>query len=1728
MSDIFTQDDEDKSSVRVVVRVRPLSENETNNCIAVDSASRRSLQVQTHNAKDKPKLFTFDYVAGPLTTQKEIFDSCGKPIIDSCLTGYNGTIFCYGQTGSGKTFTMGTAFSDNNNLMEDELSTHLPSTAGLIPRVIHYLFSEVEKKRRQSDIKFLISCSFLEIYNERITDLLDNSATLLPPTFGGNNTIKSLSLREDFKNGVYVEDLTHEDILSPMEALSLLKKGAGNRHVGSTSMNNQSSRSHSVFTIYIKSQEVSEGGTKIRTSRLNLIDLAGSERQSSSNAEGERLKEACSINKSLSTLGKVIKDLVDVANGISRHVQYRDSKLTFLLKDSLGGNSKTCVIANVSPAHTSSSETLSTLTFAQRAKRIKNEAKINEETSGSVPALQEQIRILRRQLGEANKRLQEPQTPVQQIFDTNDASTAEYVSELQKQHLFVASQLDEEEEKTSVLTNRVSELKKVISSKEYLLSCTRFLLKLREARISKMSQPNMLTDDSPLPNMLSQSEDGFISGKDFDFDKFNKDLEMDIDTFSLDSEDLFLSKAETLLRKALAPEQHPDVIQLKVENMELKEQLNEYENQFSKELGANKNLFRDLNQYIQSLELSIRHLTNEKDKLTTRVHDLENTHRRNSIVLQDQMTKSEENEKLLGEITRLELVNEEMNETIVTLKKDLSVTKESEQNGWKELEAAKQLLDEIAAEKDEYFRLYKESESQKNDVMQIIDDIEKQQHQQREREEQLIYLEATMKEKQVEHEQQVEELLLKLQNSQNQIAELQSNFDAETRQVLERRDAEILQLKTALSESEIELQNLNANMIAKLDMAEKQISELRLASEDELRKRDGEISYYKSVLVDKEKEIEILSNSSLQVKEDIERTKMISSQYENEMSLLRSQIQDLTSKMDTLTFREEELVLAVSEKDAKIETLLQTEFVLTEQTNELKTNEKILFEALQDKEATLERMREEISLLTEMATTLENQKTSIEETMNKQLEEVIKQLALTEEKQLAYLDGVNQTSEQLEEYKNKLSSKEEEITEMRREYELSISSLREEVQSLKKSLDEHVVQNHDLEEQLKTTVSRSEEERRDLLERESLATMDLQKHQELVEALKMELQTQMDTIREFTTRLSLKEEEIKSLKQEHDSSMKLLRDEIQSLKNGLSDEQVGKTELERQLDAYRIVTEEEKQELVKRETNALHEVERHQELIEALKVELETQLNALESAKEVHEKLVQREEEMRIEHEKQVKEQTQTLKQTLDEQTEQNKELERKISLLESTQQEFKQLLSTKEAELSSMKRNHELQLEMVRNEVETLKTTLTVQVERNDELQKQLTSFGSVSEEEKKEILEREMQQVKKHEELIEALKYELETQLNAFETLQQEHKVAMDKKEEEIASVRVEQDASIKMLREEIQALKKTLNVQVGRNDQLQEQLNSIGSTDDKQELLDALKQVEKYKETIKELEQSQGTKEIQSKYEEVIQKLKETSETNRKSLLSELEQMRVKYSEKTEELLKVKNEIDELRSDNEKLIGHNNHKQKIQYQQKIKQENNDLKDELMQLKKEIQERDATIKKMKAETERKPLFASNLPSTALFNNNINTMTKDFKPTSPTRDRSSVYLKRPPITSSETFSNTLLNLSVKGSKEGKPPQMGRSRAFMVNNLSLKNIESNKENVAEQVKTPQTAPVVSTTTLFNNGNRKRRHNSNNTNPLETSFDTFTTVAEESTTKKVKTTSPVDGDLNSLR
>ncbi|KAK3750592.1 hypothetical protein RRG08_007101 [Elysia crispata] len=359
--------------VKVVVRCRPMNEKETaqGHQRVVEMNVKRGV-VEVNNPKapqEQPKKFTFDSVYDWNSKQRDLYDETFYELVDSVLQGFNGTIFAYGQTGTGKTHTMQGIKSNREEW-------------GVIPNSFEQIFQHISQSQNQ---QYLVRASYLEIYQEEIRDLLSKDQT------------KRLELKERTDTGVYVKDLSSFVTKSVKEIEHVMNVGNNNRSVGATNMNLHSSRSHAIFIVTVEcSEEGADGENHIRVGKLNMVDLAGSERQSKTGATGERLKEATKINLSLSTLGNVISALVD---GKSTHIPYRDSKLTRLLQDSLGGNARTVMVANIGPASYNYEESMTTLRYANRAKNIKNKPVINEDPKDALlREFQEEISRLKAQL----------------------------------------------------------------------------------------------------------------------------------------------------------------------------------------------------------------------------------------------------------------------------------------------------------------------------------------------------------------------------------------------------------------------------------------------------------------------------------------------------------------------------------------------------------------------------------------------------------------------------------------------------------------------------------------------------------------------------------------------------------------------------------------------------------------------------------------------------------------------------------------------------------------------------------------------------------------------------------------------------------------------------------------------------------------------------------------------------------------------------------------------------------------------------------------------------------------------------------------------------------------------------------------------------------------------------------------------------------------------------------
>ncbi|XP_044063361.1 kinesin-like protein KIF13A isoform X8 [Siniperca chuatsi] len=425
------------TKVKVAVRVRPMNrrEIELNTKCVVDMEDNQTVlhpppsNAKGENSRKQPKVFAFDHCFWSMDDsnvpkyagQEVVFKCLGEGILENAFQGYNACIFAYGQTGSGKSFSM----MGNGE------------QPGLIPRLCCSLFERVHREGNEAHT-FKVEVSYMEIYNEKVRDLLDPKGSR-----------QSLKVREHKVLGPYVDGLSQLAVTSFEDIEVLMSEGNKSRTVAATNMNEESSRSHAVFSIIVTQTlyDLQSGNSGEKVSKLSLVDLAGSERVSKTGAAGERLKEGSNINKSLTTLGCVISALADqsAGKGKAKFVPYRDSVLTWLLKDNLGGNSKTAMIATVSPAADNYEETLSTLRYADRAKRIVNHAVVNEDPNARIiRELREEVEKLKVQLSQAEsmkapelkEKLHESEKLIQEMTVTWEEKlrkTEEIATERQKQ-----------------------------------------------------------------------------------------------------------------------------------------------------------------------------------------------------------------------------------------------------------------------------------------------------------------------------------------------------------------------------------------------------------------------------------------------------------------------------------------------------------------------------------------------------------------------------------------------------------------------------------------------------------------------------------------------------------------------------------------------------------------------------------------------------------------------------------------------------------------------------------------------------------------------------------------------------------------------------------------------------------------------------------------------------------------------------------------------------------------------------------------------------------------------------------------------------------------------------------------------------------------------------------------------------------------------------------------------
>ncbi len=465
----------EETNIQVYVRCRVRNQREVEEKSATvlttpGGVRGSSLTLTMNPSALSNKHYEFDRVFSPAAGQLMIFDDVVTPILNEMIAGFNCTIFAYGQTGTGKTYTM-------SGDMQDTLGV-LPDGAGIIPRALYALFERLEPFGADATVK----CSFIELYNEELKDLISPDKTNKLKIYDDTSKKSHITTQ--------VQGMEETWIKTAIEGVELLKKGSHERQVAATDCNDHSSRSHTVFCVTARITRTGDNGEQyVSEGKLNLVDLAGSENIQRSGAENKRAAEAGLINKSLLTLGRVINALVDK----SSHIPYRESKLTRLLQDSLGGQTKTCIIATVSPAKSNLEETISTLDYAFRAKNIRNKPQINQllnkrtqlkEFTLEIERLKSELIATRQRNGVylTNEAFQEMTTEAESMKVLNEEQSAQMETmetnlRNKTQELFAKitqlNGLTKEHENTLVF---FSETKDVLDQTEIILNQTRNIL----------------------------------------------------------------------------------------------------------------------------------------------------------------------------------------------------------------------------------------------------------------------------------------------------------------------------------------------------------------------------------------------------------------------------------------------------------------------------------------------------------------------------------------------------------------------------------------------------------------------------------------------------------------------------------------------------------------------------------------------------------------------------------------------------------------------------------------------------------------------------------------------------------------------------------------------------------------------------------------------------------------------------------------------------------------------------------------------------------------------------------------------------------------------------------------------------------------------------------------------------------------------------------------------------
>ncbi|GJQ71648.1 Khc [Trypoxylus dichotomus] len=754
-----------EDSIKVVCRFRPLNDSE-------EKAGSKFVVKFPSGSDDNcisiaGKVYLFDKVFKPNATQEKVYNEAAKSIVSDVLAGYNGTIFAYGQTSSGKTHTMEGVIGD-------------PQKQGIIPRIVNDIFNHIYAM--EENLEFHIKVSYFEIYMDKIRDLLDVSKV-------------NLSVHEDKNRVPFVKGATERFVSSPEEVFEAIEEGKSNRHIAVTNMNEHSSRSHSVFLINVK-QENLENQKKL-SGKLYLVDLAGSEKVSKTGAEGTVLDEAKNINKSLSALGNVISALAD---GNKTHIPYRDSKLTRILQESLGGNARTTIVICCSPASFNEAETKSTLEFGKRAKTVKNVVCVNEELTaeewkrryekekekvarlkGKVEKLEEELQRWRNgetvNVDEQINLNDESATPNAVMEESTTATLAgpmpatpalmigstlgsEERQKLEQERERLYQQLDEKDEEINQQSQYVEKLKDQIMEQDELILSTRRDYETLQGEMNRIQQENESAKEE-VKEVLQALEELAVN-----YDQ--KSQEVDVKNKEVESLSEELMQKQTSLNSTAS-----ELQQLKDMSSHQKKRIGDMLSNLLKELGeigttlggegVDMKITNDsakLEEEFTVARLYISRMKSEVTNLSQRLHELENSQ-------QDSNKKVTEYEKELGECRLLISQHE-------ARMKSLQESMREAENKKRALEESVDALREECAKLKAAEKVHSASESEKKEATELRRALEQQMDQLRDAHQKQV---AALRDEISEKQQLINDLKDSTQKLQLAQQQLQADYD---------------------------------------------------------------------------------------------------------------------------------------------------------------------------------------------------------------------------------------------------------------------------------------------------------------------------------------------------------------------------------------------------------------------------------------------------------------------------------------------------------------------------------------------------------------------------------------------------------------------------------------------------------------------------------------------------------------------------------------------------------------------------------------------------------------------------------------------------------------------------------------------------------------------------------------------------------------------------------------